>query len=168
LTPRYGRLDITPLRSSHIFRAMPHGMALDIFQAADSNFYEARRFSEWKHQHRISGPNKTAIPKQSGTDIYSSYTWLSPLCFPSGESTHEPGSLACLIYRGRLHARQKLNSIGSTYPGGYKSFIRFEPRPDEGKEERCGAFCGLTTTNAYPAQLRTYVPELNIRGRTRG
>jgi hypothetical protein len=45
-------------------------------------------------------------------------------------------------------APAKLNSIGSTYPGGYKSFIRFKPRPDEGKEERCGAFCGLTTTNA--------------------
>jgi hypothetical protein len=54
-------------------------------------------------------------------DIYRSCTWLCPLCFPSGESTHEPGLTSSSALSKALCARAKLNSIGRTYPGGYKS-----------------------------------------------
>ena len=51
--PGYGGPYMTTLRSGHVSRAMLRGTAVTIVQAADSNFCEARRFSEWKHQHRI-------------------------------------------------------------------------------------------------------------------
>jgi hypothetical protein len=53
LAPGYGSPHMTTLRSGHVSRAMLRGTAVTIVQAADSNFCEARRFSEWKHQHRI-------------------------------------------------------------------------------------------------------------------
>jgi hypothetical protein len=53
LAPGYGGPYMTTLRSGHVSRAMLRGTAVTIVQAVDSNFYEARRFSEWKHQHRI-------------------------------------------------------------------------------------------------------------------
>lgn len=86
-------------------------------------------------------------------DIYCSCTWLCPLCVPSGESTHKPGLPARLVYRRRLHARAKLNGIGSTHPGGVQILTRFELQPGAGKEERCGAFaasqqkCEISSTS---------------------
>jgi hypothetical protein len=54
-------------------------------------------------------------------DIYRSCIWLCPLFIPSGESTHEPGLTSSSALSKALYARAKLNSIGSTYPEGYKS-----------------------------------------------
>jgi hypothetical protein len=53
LAPGYGSPRMPTLRSGHVSRATLRGMAVTIVQAADSNFCEARRFSKWKHQHRI-------------------------------------------------------------------------------------------------------------------
>jgi hypothetical protein len=46
LTPGYGSPHITTLLSGHVSRATLRGMAVTIVQAADSNFCEARQFSE--------------------------------------------------------------------------------------------------------------------------
>jgi len=35
-------------------------------------------------------------------------------------------------------------------------------------EDRCGAFCGFNHRKCETSSTSTYVPELNIRGRTRG
>jgi hypothetical protein len=72
------------------------------------------------------------------------------------------GLPARLVYRRRFTPWQKLNSIGSYIPRRVQIVTRFESLPGAGKEERCGAFCGFPTAMRNPAQLLTYVPELNI------
>jgi hypothetical protein len=66
-----------------------------------------------------------------------------------------------------LYAWQKLNSIGSTNFRGANRHQRGTAVWCK-SEDRCGAFCGFNHSNAKSSSTSTHVPELNIRGRTRG
>jgi hypothetical protein len=96
-----------------------------------------------------------------GPDIYCSCTWLCPLCFPSGESTHEPGLTSSSAVSKALYARAKLNSIGSTYPGGYQSLPGSNRSLVQVKKSDA-EHLRVPHNNAKSSSTSYYVPELNI------
>ena len=75
-------------------------------------------------------------------DIYRSCTWLSPLFFPSGESTHEPGLTISPALSEALCARDKAQQHRQHIPRRVQILTRFKSQPGAGKNERCGAFAG--------------------------
>jgi hypothetical protein len=67
-----------------------------------------------------------------------------------------------------FHARVKLNSIGSTYPGGYKSLPGSNRSLAQIKKSDAEHFAGSPQQSEIQLNFLTYVPELNICGKHAG
>jgi hypothetical protein len=144
-------------------------MVLNIFQAADSNFYAARRFSEWKHQYRIL---------RSQQNCHAGAVW-------NGYIQQLHMALSAVLSERRVDSRTRITGLSDfsrvfAHPAKAQQHRQYIPRrvqiihqgSNRGlmKVEKSDAehFAGSPQQMRIQLNLRTYVPELNIRGRTRG
>jgi hypothetical protein len=98
-------------------------------------------------------------------DTYSSCTWLVPPRLHAESRFSDQRLLvsglskAYTPAKAQQHRQNILQRLYGLKPG--------KPRPDASRK-RCRAFCGFPTEFELQLNFPTYVPELNIRGRTRG
>jgi hypothetical protein len=87
--------------------------------------------------------------------------------FRAESRLNEPASLVHLICRGA--ARLAKSSTASAAHNSEGTNLN-QNQPQSGASQKIDAehFCGFPTANANSSSTSTYVPELNIRGRTRG
>jgi hypothetical protein len=71
--------------------------------------------------------------------LYRSCTWLCPLCFPSGESTNEPGSLVHLIFVERVERPGKSSTASAVANFKSTNFHQTDQSPKSGARKKIDA-----------------------------